>query len=189
MAHVAQEPNHLASAAAEVHPHWGLFVALGGSLVFVGLIAFSHLFISTAASVYYVGAMMLLGGIMQIVHAFGLQTWSRFLFWLLSGLLYAVAGLIAFVNPLAASAIMTLMLAMTLIVSGALRVLTGFEAKPANVWGWIVAAGIVTILAGILVVLGWPGSSLWVLGLLLAMDLTLQGLACIAFGLTLREAR
>jgi uncharacterized membrane protein HdeD (DUF308 family) len=37
-------------------------------------------------------------------------------------------------------------------------------------------------------VLGWPVNSLWVLGLILAVDLILQGWAWIAFGLGLGAA-
>jgi uncharacterized membrane protein HdeD (DUF308 family) len=51
------------------------------------------------------------------------------------------------------------------------------------------ASGVITLLAGLGVVIGWPVNTLWLLGLVLAIDLTFQGVAAIAFGLALKAAR
>jgi uncharacterized membrane protein HdeD (DUF308 family) len=51
------------------------------------------------------------------------------------------------------------------------------------------ASGVITGLAGIVVALGWPVNTLWLLGLVLAIDLTFQGVAAIAFGLALKAGR
>jgi uncharacterized membrane protein HdeD (DUF308 family) len=51
----------------------------------------------------------------------------------------------------------------------------------------MVAAGVVTLLVGILIALRWPVNSLWVLGLFLAIDLVFQGWTFIAFGLALKK--
>jgi uncharacterized membrane protein HdeD (DUF308 family) len=59
--------------------------------------------------------------------------------------------------------------------------------KPLKGWGWIVAGGVITALAGFVVALGWPVNSLWVLGLFLAVDLLVQGWTLIAFGLGIRN--
>lgn len=82
----------LKNAIGETRAKWGWFVGLGVLLLILGGIAFGNLFIATVASVYVVGWLMLVAGIIEIMHAFGVKTWSRFLYWLLSGLLYAVAG-------------------------------------------------------------------------------------------------
>ena len=88
--------SSLGAAASGIKGKWGWFVALGVGLLIFGGIAFAHLFVATVATVYYVGALMLVGGIIEIVHAFGVKTWGRFFFWLVSGIIYAVAGFIAF---------------------------------------------------------------------------------------------
>ncbi|TIR62102.1 MAG: HdeD family acid-resistance protein, partial [Mesorhizobium sp.] len=96
--------NTLEDAIGRTRDKWGWFVALGVLLLIFGGIAFGNLFIATVASVYVVGWLMLMGGVIEIIHAFGVKTWGRFFYWLLSGLLYAVAGFFAFYNPLLASA-------------------------------------------------------------------------------------
>ncbi len=93
----------LRNVVDQTRAKWGWFVALGILLLLFGIIAFGNLFIATVASVYLVGWMMLFAGVVEIIHAFGVKTWGRFFYWLLSGILYAVAGFFAFYNPLLAS--------------------------------------------------------------------------------------
>lgn len=90
---------------------WGWFVALGVLLIMAGGIAFGNLLMATVASVYYVGLIMLIGGLLNLAHAYQVKDWGGFLFWVLSGGLYAAAGLFAFINPLLASSILTILMA------------------------------------------------------------------------------
>jgi uncharacterized membrane protein HdeD (DUF308 family) len=105
----------------------------------------------------------------------------------LSGGLYAAAGLFAFINPLLASSILTILMAIALIVAGAFRIWVGFRLSPLGGWGWIVIGGLVTLIAGLVIAAGWPVNSLWILGLVLAVDLVMQGLALIAFGVLVKS--
>jgi uncharacterized membrane protein HdeD (DUF308 family) len=69
-----------------------------------------------------------------------------------------------------------------------MRLWLGFQAQSEHGWGWIIASGIVTTLAGLIFVLGWPVNSLWLLGLVLSIDLVFQGLTLIGLSLRLRTA-
>ncbi|RWG16078.1 MAG: HdeD family acid-resistance protein [Mesorhizobium sp.] len=179
--------NTLEDAIGRTRDKWGWFVALGVLLLIFGGIAFGNLFIATVASVYVVGWLMLMGGVIEIIHAFGVKTWGRFFYWLLSGLLYAVAGFFAFYNPLLASAVLTFLLAVALIASGLLRAWVAWNHRPQQGWGWLLAAAIITILLGLIIAMGWPVNSLWVLGMFLAVDLIFQGWSFIATGLALKR--
>lgn len=180
-------PRDVRESLVKARDKWGWFVALGVLLLILGGVAFANLLVATVASVLFVGSMMLVGGIVEIVHAFGVRTWERFFFWFLSGLLYAVAGILAFTNPLLASSILTLLLAIALAASGGFRIAFAMKNNSAKNWGWIVAAGVISILAAMLIALGWPVNSLWVLGMFLAIDLVMQGWAFIAVGLALKR--
>ncbi|MBM7045259.1 MULTISPECIES: HdeD family acid-resistance protein [Rhizobium] len=166
---------------------WGWFVGLGMLLLICGGIALGNLFIATVASVFYVGMLMLIGGIVHLAHAFQVRGWEHILFWVLSGLLYTLAGVLAFANPLLASEALTLFLAIALLIAGTFRVWVGRKVKPESGWFWIVISGVATAIAGIAIALGWPVNSLWILGLFLAFDLIFQGWTLVAFGLFLRR--
>ncbi len=174
------------TASSELEPSRGWLIALGIGLLVLGIVAAAHLLLATVASVYYVGILMLAGGIAQIVQLFRSQGWDR-LYWLLGGLVYGAAGVAVFVNPLLASTMLTLVLALALVLTGVLRIVLGFQARSDSGWGWIVAGGGVTVLAGVLVLVGWPLNSLLVLGMVLAIDLLVQGASVLAFGLALRR--
>jgi uncharacterized membrane protein HdeD (DUF308 family) len=161
---------------------WGWFVALGVAMIMGGGIAFGNVMAATVASVYTVGIVMLIGGILHLAQAFRVKKWDSVFYWILSGACYTVAGVFAFLNPLLASAVLTIMMAAALIVAGAFRTWTAFKLRPLNGWGWIAFGGVITLLAGLVIIAGWPVNSLWLLGLFLAIDLVMQGLALIAFG-------
>lgn len=171
----------------EARAKWGWFVALGALLLFFGCVALGNLFVATVASVYLVGSLMLVAGAFEIVHAFGVKSWGGFFWWIASGLLYAIAGFVAFYNPLLATAVLTFLLAASLMAAGVLRVWIGMKHRASSKSGWLIAAGVVTALAGLIIAIGWPVNSLWVLGIFLAIDLIFQGWTFIAFGLALRK--
>lgn len=168
---------------------WGWFVALGLGLLLLGFVALGNLAIATLASVLIVGAMMMVGGILQIIVAFRIRKERGFLLWLVSGLLYAAAGVLTFYNPRLAAQVLTLLLAFALILSGFIRIAAGVRLRPYEGWGWIVASGVVSTAVGAIVIFGWPFTPLFTLGIVLAVDLAFQGVMAIAFGLLLRHAR
>jgi uncharacterized membrane protein HdeD (DUF308 family) len=184
-----QSGSDLASANAEVRSKWGWFVALGVALLVLGFLAFGNLLAATLASVFFVGAMMIVGAVAQVIHALQVKGWGGFLLWLLSALLYGAAGVLVFANPALAAVTLTLVLAVALIASGALRIVSGVRLRPSSGWGWVVASGVISVLAGVVFLLGWPVNSLWLLGMVLAIDLVFQGVAAIGFGLALKSAR
>jgi uncharacterized membrane protein HdeD (DUF308 family) len=174
-------------AISGLRDKWGWFLVLGILLLIAGVLALANEVLATVVSVYYVGALMLVAGIFEIVHAFGVKSWGRFFWWLISGIVYALAGVFAFINPLLASAVLTLLLAIALVVAGVMRIIVGIEHRSEANWGWIVASGVVTALAGLIIAAGWPVNSLFVLGIFLGIDLIFQGATLTMFGLALKR--
>lgn len=172
-----------APSVLTVRDKWGWFLALGILLLIFGFLALANLFVATVASVFYIGMMMLVGGIAYLVHAFQVKGWDHILFWAASGILYTIAGLLAFWNPALTAVIVTFFMAVALIVAGVFRTWVGFRLRPMRGSGWVIFGGVITALAGLVIALGWPVNSLWILGLFLAIDLTMQGWALIAVAL------
>ena len=82
----------LAEPRQLVADKWGWFLALGIVLVIVGLAAIVFPLFAGAFSAIFVGWLFLIGGVVTIVHAFSAQRWSGFLWSLLVGVLYLIAG-------------------------------------------------------------------------------------------------
>jgi uncharacterized membrane protein HdeD (DUF308 family) len=165
---------------------WGWFVALGIGELILGGVASANLMAANLASVLVIGAAMFVAGIFQIVHAVSARGWRGVLFWLFAGIVYAAAGAIVLYDPVLASLTLALTISIFLVAAGILRIWAGFHARPATGWGWIVAAGVVTLAVGVILVAAWPSIGLWLLGAMLVVDLIFQGWGLIMFGLALK---
>ena len=166
---------------------WGWFVALGVLMIMGGGIAFGNVLAATVASVYTVGIVMLAGGLLHLAHASLVSGLELVAYWSMSGACFTAACIFAFLNPLLASAILTLLMAVALMVAGAFRIWSALNLRPLKGWGWIALGGVVTALAGLVIAARWPVDSLWILGLFLAADLIVQGSTMIAFSLGIRS--
>ena len=165
---------------------WWQFALLGVGLLLIGFYVLSHLTAATIATAIFFGAALLVGGGIQIWQAFSTRQWGGFLFNLLLGVLYAICGGVLIVNPLAASYALTLVFASVLIASGIMRFMLAWRYW--QVLGWmLVLSGAVAILAGTIVLSGWPASGLWVLGLILGIDIVMYGVWWLAFAFALRR--
>src|SRR5690625_4482853 len=180
-----QEPI-LLEAIKQLASKWGWFVALGIVLLALGIIASLHVFIAAVVSVWFVGLMMIFGGVAQLFHAWHTRHWSYFILWSLSGLLYLVGGVIAFINPMLGAAMLTLLLGASLIGLGALRLWIWLGNRGQIGWQWLAFSGVVSIIAGLFIAWGWPENSLFVMGILLAIDLLFQGWGLLFLGFALK---
>ena len=165
----------------------GWIVALGIVYVLAGLIALGSVVFATVVTVFIVGIMMLIAGVAEVINAFQLKSWGKFLFWLLLGALYIVAGFVTFDNPLLAAAVLTLVLGLSLIASGIMRIVLAFGMMEGAPWVWVALSGVVTLLLGIVILAHWPVSGLYILGVFLGVDLVIAGACWIGVGLGLRQ--
>ena len=93
---------------------------------------------------------------------------------LLTGVFYAVTGLLMVLYPLAAAEGITLMLAAAFLVGGTLRIVVAVSERFPS-WGWVLCNGIVTVLLGFAIYQQWSASGLWVLGLFVGIELVANG--------------
>jgi uncharacterized membrane protein HdeD (DUF308 family) len=189
MSTIAGSPQSI-DGASELEPlraKSGWIVALGAVYVIAGLVALGSVVMATVATVFLVGIMMLIAGAAEVINAFQIKTWGKFLLWILLGALYIVAGFVTFENPLLAAATLTLLLGIALLASGIARIVLAFSMKAAMPWIWVLLSGVVTLLFGLVILAHWPVSGLYILGLFLGIDLVLAGASWIGIGLGLRR--
>jgi len=167
---------------------WGWFLVIGLVLFVLGCVAAIHVLSATLASVLFVGILMIMAGIGQLIQAWRVKDWRGFLLWTFSGVLYTGAGVLAILNPIGGASVLTLLLGAFLIGAGAFRLWVWFQNRSQAGWKWIAASGALSVLAGLLIAAGWPDNSLWILGILLAIDLIWQGWMMVFLGLALKQS-
>jgi uncharacterized membrane protein HdeD (DUF308 family) len=159
------------------------FMGLGIALVALGTMAIIFPLATTVTVKLLLGWIILIGGILQMIHAFSTQKWSAFFYNLLIGLLYVVGGGWLAFFPLTGIVTLTVMLALLFIIQGSLQAALSFQLKPRDGWGWILLAGIVAIVAGLMLISGLPGTAGWAIGLLAGISLISSGWAYLSIGL------
>jgi uncharacterized membrane protein HdeD (DUF308 family) len=181
------QPHSLGETLHALHAKWGWIVALGVVYVVAGVIALSNEFFATFVSVAIIGAAMLVSGVFEIIGAFQMKSWESFILWILLGVLYAVAGFFVFENPLLAASVFTLLLGAALVATGVLRIVLALRLPKTAPWIWAAISGVITALLGAIILMHWPVSSLYVLGLFLGVDLLFMGFCWINIGMALRR--
>ncbi|MGE4246777.1 MAG: HdeD family acid-resistance protein, partial [Parvibaculaceae bacterium] len=158
-------------------------------LIVLGTGAILFPFITTIAAKIFLGWLFLIGGVVQIAHAFSTKGWSEFLLSLLIGLLYAVAGAWLAFLPLTGIITLTILLAVLFIFEGVMEVGIAIRMRPQNGWGWMLAAGIVAILVGVLIIAQLPSSATWAIGLLVGINMISTGWAYLFLAMAAGKSR
>ena len=160
-----------------ISEHKGWFYFLGILLIVLGVAAIAFPFVTTIAVKIFIGWLFLIGGILQIVHAFSTRAWSEFLLDLLIGVLYLVVGGWLAFFPLTGIITLTFLVALLFIVEGIIEVGIAFRIRPHSGWVWMLLSGIVAIAVGILLIANLPSSAAWAIGLLVGINLIFSGFA------------
>ena len=165
------------AAQAAITEHKGWFYFLGILFIVLGIAALAFPFVTTIAAKIVLGWLFLVGGLLQIFHAFSTRAWSEFFLDLLIGLLYLVAGGWLAFFPLTGIITLTLFLAFMFILEGFLEIGIGLRIRPHAGWEWMLLSGIVAIAVGVLLIANLPSSATWAIGLLVGINLIISGVA------------
>lgn len=166
----------------------GWVITLGIITILAGLFALNSPFFVGIAIQYLVGGALLLGGILQIIHAIKGCESGKSIFAVISGLLAIACGGIMIAKPLLGLGVITLFLIAYFISDGLVKIIQAFKYRPNSGWGWFLFSGIITLLLGLALWKNWPLSGAWTIGVLFGINLIFDGWAMIFTGSTVRQA-
>jgi len=138
---------------------WGWFLALGIVLIIVGFAAIAFPFVSTLAAKIMLGWLFLIGGVVMVIHAFSAQAWQGFVWSLLIGILYVVAGGYLAFFPLTGLLTLAVLLVILFLAEGLFEVIMAFRVRPHDGWGFLLLSGIAALAVGVIIALDLPGSA------------------------------
>ena len=155
-----------------------LLIALG----MAGIILPEMMSMGTAILVAW---LLLVGGALWAVHTFKHNP-AHVMDWFKPALLSVCGGLML-VYPASGVAAVGLLLAIYLVLDAYGSFALAQTIHPAKGWGWMIANGILSFLMALLFLIGWPSTSLWLVGLYVGISLLFDGSALLAIGLALRR--
>jgi uncharacterized membrane protein HdeD (DUF308 family) len=172
-----------------VRDHWVLFLIQGLVMALLGLFAIAAPVIATLAVDIYAGWLFLISGIVGIVTLFTRQSDSRFFWTLIAAILSLVVGVLLIWRPAAGVLSLTLLLIGFFIAEGVVQILAAFKYRSAvgSAWTWMLFSGIVDLVLAAIILMGWPGTAAWTLGLLVGINLFMSGLALVMTSLACRS--
>ena len=132
------------------------------------------------------GILVVIAGIVRMFWAFTAGSFGKGVLIFAIGGLTLLCGLALLFNPVFASGVLTVVLAIYLVVDGGAEIAAGLGLKPESGWGWMLFGGIVSILLGIMIWRQFPLSGVWAIGVLLGIKLLFVGLGMITVGSTAR---
>jgi uncharacterized membrane protein HdeD (DUF308 family) len=171
----------------DIVQYWGWFLAFGIALLALGVAAVARAVTATVATMLFFGWLLVLASVIEIAQAIMVGHWAGFFYHLLAAVLFGVVGLIIVTRPTISAEVVTVFMAMFFLIGGLFQLVASVAlALPG--WGWQAADGIITFVLGVLVLVEWPTSGLWLIGLFVGIDLIFYGFGWIALALGLRQS-
>lgn len=158
----------------------------GAAMTVVGLLALVFPGLTTFTVELTIGWLLVFAGAATLYGAFSVEGTGPFFGELLLGLLKLALGVFLLMHPGIGMIALTLMLAAVFMVDGAVQIGFALDVRPGEGWLWIFISGLISIGAGLLIAAGLPGTSLFVLGILVGINFLSTGLAWIMLSRALK---
>lgn len=106
----------------------------------------------------------------------------------LKPILSLVSGILLFVFPIEGVAVLAVMLSAYLMIDAFSSIGFGLDYRP-NRWWWVhIINALISIVLAVLIMVGWPVSSLFWVGLYAAISLFFDGVALVSMGIVAKKA-
>ncbi len=163
-----------------VRAHRGRFTVLGIILIVLGLLAILFPLIASIAAKTMVGWFFLFTGAAVLFNAFQARDWSSALWSGAVGVLHLAVGVYLAFFPLTGLVGLTLLVGIMFLVQGGFEAAIALQHRPRRGWVWLAFSGVASVILGVLLIAGLPGTALWALGLLLGLNFLTSGMSFIA---------
>lgn len=164
-----------------------LFLAQAALLIIAGIVAVLYPLLTSKALALFLGWILIIGGVFQIITLIGSTKVPHFWLQLVSTVLAMIVGFIFLNNPGIAVGTLVLLMIVFFMVEGVSKIVFALSVRPLSNWGWVLVSGLVSVLISFYL-LGNPALSLWLLGIFIGIQLISQGIAIGSMALKARRS-
>lgn len=176
-------------AMRETVKRYSLWYLVQGILMVVaGILALFYPVIASVGIVFLLAWVLIVSGIVQGIGLIGARDVPHFWLQLISVTLSIVVGLLLLRNPQGGLLLFTVLLLVYFLVEGMAKVIFALSIKPIPNWGWVLASGLVSILLAAYLFGNLTVASEVVLGVLLGIQLLVEGVAIAYLAWRVRES-
>jgi len=154
----------------------------GVLLAILGLLALVTPFITGLALSILLGAALVAGALVHVAAAFSGGSAMNVAWQAVLGVVYGFVGISILANPLLGLTTLTVLVIAFFAVEGVLQLVWAVTGSGSRLW--LAASGAVSLLLAGMLLVGFPASALWAVGLLFGVDLLVTGISMSMHGRT-----
>ena len=159
----------------ELRRTWRALMAIGIVAIVVGCIAIIIPAAFSVGTAIFIGWILMIVGAFLVVAAFNTTSVGSVIWRLLWAFLTIIVGFWLVIEPHNGTLTLTVVLGIYFLVMGVSRIMVAFAARGEPGAGLVGLSGIAGLLIGILVLVKFPSSADWAIGLLVGIDLIFAG--------------
>ena len=156
----------------------------GIAMIVIGIIGIVFPSVISLTLNFFISSLFFLSAIALAYSAYACRT-QTLMMWFKPFILLLLALLILF-HPAVVISTLGLILAMYFLMDGFAGIALAVEFKPAKGWAFMLLNGLLSLLLGVIVLVGWPLSSTWLVGLLIGISFLFDGIALLAIAGNIR---
>ena len=165
----------------------GWMIGLSILMIIAGILAIIVPPAAGIAVAILVAWLLVFSGAAHLAFAWRTHATAGFVWELLLGILYILAGAYLLLHPVAGLASLTLALAIYLSVKGILEFALSFLLRPMPGSSWILFDAIITIILAVMIWRAWPSSTEWAIGTLVGVSMLFSGITRLMLSLAVRR--
>jgi uncharacterized membrane protein HdeD (DUF308 family) len=154
---------------------WKALMTVGVLAIVIGCIAILVPAVASVGTAIFIGWILLVAGAFMVAAAFSAHSIGTVVLRLLWAVVTVVVGVWLIVEPHNGTLTLTLVLGIYFLFMGLTRIAVAFAARGQQGAGLVGLSGVAGLLIGILVLVEFPSSADWAIGLLVGIDLIFAG--------------
>ncbi|MGC1165161.1 MAG: HdeD family acid-resistance protein [Solirubrobacterales bacterium] len=154
---------------------WKALMAVGVLAILIGCIAILVPAVASVGTAIFIGWILLIAGAFLVAAAFSAHSIGTVVLRLIWAVLTVIVGVWLIVEPHNGTLTLTLVLGIYFLFMGLTRTVIAFMARGQQNAGLVGLSGVCGLVIGILVLVEFPSSADWAIGLLVGIDLIFAG--------------
>jgi uncharacterized membrane protein HdeD (DUF308 family) len=175
------------SFTADVHKATTWSIALSVLMMVAGAGALFAPAMAGVAVTLALGWLLIFSGLLHFGFAWRASKASGAIWEILVGVVYGAIGFYLLRQPVLGLEALTLALSMYLVFEAILEFAMAFSLRPVPGSRWLLVDGVITLVLAVMIAKGWPVSSTWVIGTLVAISMFFSGLARLMASMVVRK--
>jgi len=145
----------------------------------LGVLSLLAPFYAGVAATLLLGTYFLISGILEGIVAFRAPSWLGTIGLIALAAVSVIAGLLILIHPLAGLVTITLVCIASIFAVGLVKIFWSFRVSSGS--GILVLSGVLSILIAILLYTNFPWSAAWAFGVLVGINLLMEGVLMLGF--------